>query len=131
MRDHSDLRPRFAHVCMPPWQIRAKCPSLERFVLLGEAEYAPVQISTQELGHIEVSRVIGEPKQLLGRILQTLRRIFFVAGSSRSLTQPRIDDIQLERTLDSLHEAPHCCKPENALMLDACGLVARHVPHEN
>lgn len=130
MRDQASIIPRMRIVCMPLLQIQAKCPSLECLIFLAEVEHARVQMIRKEIGHVEVSRVISETKQLFLRDgKQQLQTVSFLERA-RSMSKPRtcIDDVPLERRLGDIHEAPSLCKPPNALMLDACGrLSACHV----
>ena len=132
MREHASSVPGTRLVCMPLLQIQAKCPSLECLVFLAEVQYALVQAIPKEIGHVEVSRVICETKQLILRDgKQQLQTVYFLECTC-GIFEPRmcIDDVPLEGRLGDIHEAPSLCnhKPPNAFMLDACGLLtACHV----
>lgn len=128
MREHASIVPRMRFVCMPLLQIQAKCPSLECLIFLAEVEYAHVQGIPKEIGHVEVSRVVCETKQLFLRDgKQQLQTVYFLEGE-RSLLAPRscIDDVPLDWRLGEIHEAPSLRnqKLPNAFMLDACGLLS-------
>ena len=132
IRERASSVPGMRLVCMPLLQIQAKCPSLECLVFLAEVQYAHVQTIPKEIGHVEVSRVICETKQLFLRDgKQQLQTVYFLE-CTRSISEPRmcIDDVPLEGRLGDIHETPSLCnhKPPNAFMLDACGLLtACHV----